>query len=348
MNKMDIHNRECLRLLDSGEGSGPWNMAVDEVLFLSLRERLAVNSPSIDTSLPKATIFNNNTETLHSNRHSCDNSTVCSCSDNTSRQGTGGWLRFYRWAPPTLSFGYFQRPERSIALEMLNEAGICLVRRSSGGKMVFHADELTFSMGLPIKIISDKKAPFIDLFRKMMQPLVYGLSDLGLEAAFATLESGSESVRRHGTDRLHCYAAPAGHSVMLAGKKLIGAAGNLREGVLSIHGSIPIWPSQPPIDVFFNPEEAKCDVETAFLGKFISVSRIPELIHAVATRFAEAFNLTLTIRGCLTPAEKMAAELLACERYSDVFWPKKSDREQHEIKVRAILREDVDCVANNV
>lgn len=44
------------------------------------------------------------------------------------------YLRFYRWNPPTLSFGYNQRIEKLVDIDAVNNAGIGIVRRMSGGE----------------------------------------------------------------------------------------------------------------------------------------------------------------------------------------------------------------------
>ena len=53
-------------------------------------------------------------------------------------------LRFYQWAPATLSLGYFQT-HRSRALHA-GSAQLPLVRRASGGGAIVHDRELTYSL----------------------------------------------------------------------------------------------------------------------------------------------------------------------------------------------------------
>ncbi|MFZ2960798.1 MAG: hypothetical protein WA705_28305 [Candidatus Ozemobacteraceae bacterium] len=298
-----------LRFMNNPPACGSWNMAVDDVLFLGLRARLAAG---------------------------------------LTGNGPGGWIRFYRWSPPTLSFGLFQRPERSLAIDRLEAAGIGAVRRTTGGKMVFHADEITFSMGLPVDVISRRSAndegraiPFLELFQAMMTPLVGGLRDLGFDATFAS--PVKEKASQGGTAKLHCYAVPAGHSIMLSGKKLVGAAGVLREGVLAIHGSLPLGVSYLPPEVFLRPEDAQCEVLTAVLGDQKTFDRasagksIDDLVSAITRRFALAFGLMPTPDKGLSSREVSAVEFLAKERYSDLFWPQKKKTSEIEEKAGTIL-----------
>src|SRR5262245_45487574 len=56
-------------------------------------------------------------------------------------------LRFYRWAAPTVSLGYFQPADAIAILPRL--AGLPLVRRASGGATLVHDDELTYALALP-------------------------------------------------------------------------------------------------------------------------------------------------------------------------------------------------------
>src|SRR5439155_25532280 len=54
-------------------------------------------------------------------------------------------IRFYRWKLPALSFGYFGK--FADVAEYVNERD--LVRRWTGGGIVFHGDDLTYSIVIP-------------------------------------------------------------------------------------------------------------------------------------------------------------------------------------------------------
>lgn len=51
-------------------------------------------------------------------------------------------LRFYRWRRPALSFGYFGRYDEAAAQSSHRE----IVRRWTGGGIVPHGDDLTYSV----------------------------------------------------------------------------------------------------------------------------------------------------------------------------------------------------------
>lgn len=65
------------------------------------------------------------------------------------RAGEGGQpsLRFYQWAEPTLSLGYFQSHEDRAKHPASGK--LPLVRRASGGGALVHHHELTYSLAVP-------------------------------------------------------------------------------------------------------------------------------------------------------------------------------------------------------
>ena len=54
-------------------------------------------------------------------------------------------IRFYRWRSPALSFGYFGK----FSDVAIYAAERDLVRRWTGGGIVFHGDDLTYSIVIP-------------------------------------------------------------------------------------------------------------------------------------------------------------------------------------------------------
>lgn len=57
-------------------------------------------------------------------------------------------LRFYTWAPPTISLGYFQ-PFADYAALPAPAGNLAVVRRTTGGGAILHDLEVTYSIALP-------------------------------------------------------------------------------------------------------------------------------------------------------------------------------------------------------
>lgn len=235
---------------------------------------------------------------------------------------SGPVLRFYAWHPFALSFGYAQRIDRIVDPERAAEAGIALVRRMTGGRMVFHSHEWTFSLAVPEAFLADCPGvgpTFLDHFLAVMAPFVTALASAGLPARFA---GEGETATGHGaTDRVHCYQAAVGHSVFVADRKLIGAAGVRRDGVLAVHGSLPVEPVPMPADVFREARVGRegAALRTAFLADWLAPAGIDALPRSVAAAWGEAWGVGWQ-PGSLTAAETAVADCLARNRYSRLDW----------------------------
>ncbi|MDD3145821.1 MAG: biotin/lipoate A/B protein ligase family protein [Candidatus Riflebacteria bacterium] len=232
------------------------------------------------------------------------------------------YLRFYRWYPASLSFGYNQRIERLIDFEEAARHKLGIVRRMSGGKMVFHADEHTFSLGMTaefIKAATGSNATFLDMFKFAIEPLVEALLEQGVPARFAAAREMESGRRNH----LHCYAAAAGHSIFAGQHKLIGAAGVFRGDCLIIHGSIPISVVAPPTKVFLPDHTGSVNIEMAALSDFLppgDIASIPDYAAKVYSRHCKC----LLINDLPDENELSLATKLAREKYSQPDWPQKS------------------------
>ncbi len=218
-------------------------------------------------------------------------------------------LRFYRWQPYALSFGYNQTIEKLIDLNAAAGSGLGIVRRMSGGKMVFHADEHTFSLAFTLELIKAKcpgAKTFLDMFRFAIEPLVQALVDIGVPARFSSAREMSTGRSNH----LHCYAAAAGHSVFAGQHKLIGAAGVFRNDCLIIHGSIPVSIAKPPEEIFLSENRRDLAVKMASLSEFIDDRKIQNLPTVVARHYTAALDLILS-ESELNEIEKQYVETLS-------------------------------------
>ncbi len=227
------------------------------------------------------------------------------------------YLRFYKWNPATLSFGYNQRIERLIDFAAVRAAGLEIVRRMSGGKMVFHDDEHTFCIGLPAEFIEHrlgKGKTFLEMFTLAVSPLLEGLKQMRVPARFADSRE-----MRHSSNGIHCYATAAGHSIYAGDRKLIGAAGVFRGGSLVVHGSIPIKASFPPENCFTGGHKASHEVDMAALSSFCDIAEIDRLPTVMAEAFSAVLDLKTDLQP-LTESELTEAQMLVQNRYSDIFW----------------------------
>lgn len=228
------------------------------------------------------------------------------------------YLRLYTWQPAALSFGYNQRIEKIVNVDAAKESGICLVRRMTGGRMVFHNEEYTFSAGMTIedlRSVTGNQATFLDMFIFMISPLVCALQKAGISAR---LSSAKECIKTD-ADKHHCYSAAAGHSIFAENRKLVGAAGLMRDNCLVIHGSIPVKCSFPPEGIFHQKVHNWENLEIACLSDFIESRQILDLPDEISKEYARIYSTN--IRKCfLSERENLLVEKLAREKYADLFW----------------------------
>jgi lipoate-protein ligase A len=88
-------------------------------------------------------------------------------------------LRFYQWAEPTLSLGYFQAYRDRNQHEA--SRGCAVVRRASGGGAIMHDFDVTYSLAVPERhpLAKDR----LGTYRVVHDALVAVLADRGIEAS---------------------------------------------------------------------------------------------------------------------------------------------------------------------
>ena len=148
-------------------------------------------------------------------------------------------IRFYRWQSPALSFGYFGRFTDVASYQCKRD----LVRRWTGGGIVFHGQDLTYSLIIPASDTAFAESS-TSIYEKVHQALCDALSETGqlaVVAAGADRGPGSATVAtRTGISDAgyNCFANPVRADVMIDGRKIAGAAQRrTRRGLLQ-QGSI--------------------------------------------------------------------------------------------------------------
>lgn len=174
-------------------------------------------------------------------------------------------LRFYGWERPSLSFGYFGRLEDAIRIGAERE----LVRRWTGGGIVLHGEDLTYSLVLPLTHNDPARSPrkiYGDIHAAIRDVLVHD----GVAARLATFAPPKTSEA--------CFGNPVFADVLVDNEKIAGAAQRRTRAGLLQQGSVqyPRLPDDFPQRVAL----ALCSsAETRALDK-----RIIERAEAIAAQ----------------------------------------------------------------
>jgi lipoate-protein ligase A len=134
-------------------------------------------------------------------------------------------LRFYGWRRPSYSFGYFGRYAEVHDQSQSHE----IVRRWTGGGIVPHGNDLTYSVIIPA---SD---PFfslssLEIYAELHEAIRLALQANGVSAILAASAAPKVSEA--------CFANPARTDVMIDGQKIAGAAHRRTRSGLLHQGSI--------------------------------------------------------------------------------------------------------------
>jgi lipoate-protein ligase A len=144
-------------------------------------------------------------------------------------------IRFYGWQPAAVSIGYFQDPAKEVNIEKCLAEGVDIVRRPSGGKAVFHYDEITYSI---ISSSREKKFPsdILGTYKIIGNCLVSGLNCIGINARLSETGRADDN---YGLQSC-CFSAPSRNELLVAGRKICGSAQMRTGGGFLQHGSILI------------------------------------------------------------------------------------------------------------
>src|SRR6266850_4318609 len=126
-------------------------------------------------------------------------------------------IRFYRWDHPALSFGYFGK----FADVATHTAERDLVRRWTGGGIVFHGDDLTYSIVIPASDpVFDESS--IAIYEKIHRALCDALAKTGQRAVVAGgVDPGGIALSKHAAaSGYNCFANPVRADVMMNGRKI--------------------------------------------------------------------------------------------------------------------------------
>ena len=198
-------------------------------------------------------------------------------------------VRFYGWTEPTVTLGCHQTPELAFAKDYCHAQGIPWVHRPTGGRAVFHHDELTYMVtsndGRHFPLQSVRR-----IHHKISSALQAGLSRLGIRPVSAP---GDRILDRALTRaQKPCFVAPSRHELVQGTRKMVGSAQKKTKRGFLQHGSIPLM-------IHYDLMAAALGVDAEYLrSRTISVSEAAgrpvsfgELSQALIRGFQKGFGI---------------------------------------------------------
>jgi len=201
-------------------------------------------------------------------------------------------LRLYVMKPSAVTIGYFQSLSQSVNLRYVEEHGIPVVRRVSGGGSVYHDSwgEVTYAV-----VLSTSSVPkdYLESFKLICEGVVRAARRLGCEASFAPL-----------------------NDVVAHGRKLSGSAQARKLGALLQHGTFMYATDVNTLANSLRVPGVKYGGASTIRKRVITVSECvgrciskEEAIEALIEGFAEALNVEF-VQSKYSPAELELAKSL--------------------------------------
>jgi lipoate-protein ligase A len=212
-------------------------------------------------------------------------------------------LRLYRWSPPCLSFGRNEPALSRYDPGRIAERGLATVRRPTGGRAVWHENEVTYAVAAPC----DHFGSLPEAYRAIHRMLSRALARLGVPATLAA-RRGRAPAPGAGA----CFASPVGGEIVAGGRKLVGSA-QVRQGTAFLqHGSILLTDGQKVVtDVSIRQTIGTGATSlSAVLGRSVTFEEVADAIIAEA-------RASWTGRWTERRPEPSAAEI-AC--FADEGW----------------------------
>jgi lipoate-protein ligase A len=239
-------------------------------------------------------------------------------------------IRFYQWHSPALSFGYFGKFADVAAYAPAHD----LVRRWTGGGIVLHGDDLTYSIVIPVGDTAFTESS-MSIYEKIHRALSHALNGSGERAVVA----GGVDPRRGGFAKgaavtaggYNCFANPVRADVTIDGRKVAGAAQRRTRAGLLQQGSIQGVAELAKDDQLLqspSAAESANSSRSSWATQPVQTTGCPsgvkrvDLGNALADRFARALSANCSERKINEEILNRAREL-AQRKYGTDSWLRK-------------------------
>lgn len=151
-------------------------------------------------------------------------------------------LRFYEWEKPSISIGYALDAETEVNLPLCRQSDVPVVRRITGGGLVFHKCDITYAIVFPDRFGGAQRSSdagrlsVLQSYQLVNHALQQGLSELGVVTSLLDREQGTRDFSSQPANV--CFRNPTVYDILHKGRKLAGSAQRRKKGWVLHHGSM--------------------------------------------------------------------------------------------------------------
>jgi lipoate-protein ligase A len=237
-------------------------------------------------------------------------------------------LRFYEWEKPSISIGYAMNAEAEVNLSLCREKDVPVVRRITGGGLVFHKCDITYTVVFPEDFNpggSRRRLSVLESYRLVNRALAEGLKELGIVTSLLERERATPDRRQQAGNV--CFSNPTIYDILYKGRKLAGSAQRRKKSWVLHQGSMLFSADFVTMCPLASPSGSACrDSADAIARTAVCLEEIlgktpnrEEVVAVLSENFARALGIELK-RGELTASEMGMAERLCRQKYSTDEW----------------------------
>jgi len=236
-------------------------------------------------------------------------------------------IRFYDWDPATVSCGYNQDVAKEVDFEAVEKGGYGFVRRPTGGRLVLHEKEITYSVIAPIH--ERLGGSVLESYGVISKALARGMELLGVGVEF---EKGNLTAHHQRQQANPCFTSSSRLELKYDNRKIVGSAQVRKNNVLLQHGSILLHQNQERI-AYLVPglnEEQRAKLASFLKRKTVAINEITSEIvsyEQAVDSFGRGFVESWTedefeFHNYLTRVENDSSAELKKSKYLTAKWNK--------------------------
>jgi lipoate-protein ligase A len=225
-------------------------------------------------------------------------------------------VRFFAWAPPTVSLGYGQPLDDHVDVLACRRLGVGIVRRPTGGSAIYHDGperELTYSVVAAAEDIGGSARDLLHSYQWIGHALAAGLQALGALVEMVGVARGDEPTPAF------CFARTGSCEIELDGRKLVGSAQRRYGSTFLQHGSVLLGVDEERLRALFPTTADPLATLTTLEAALGHRPKFDDVAAALAAGFEREHGLELRPEG-LSADEAATVERLVRDKYASDAW----------------------------